>query len=53
MDWIDNHLPSGYPVFVVWQRVEKDSQWVMKSRVVVNIRYLNKMTIPDIYPMPL
>jgi transposase InsO family protein len=53
MDWTDNHSPSGYPVFVVWRRVEKNGQWIMKSRVVVDIRHLNKMTTPDIYPMPL
>ena len=44
MQWSDQATPFGFPVFVV----KKDG----KSRVVVDIRGLNKITVPDAYPLP-
>ena len=52
MQWASNHSPSGYPVFVAWRTQYKDGNAVKKGRVVVDIRNLNKITVPDIYPTP-
>ena len=51
MSWIPpgSPTPFGFPVFVVW----KDVNGKRKGRVVVDIRGLNKVTVPDAYPMPL
>lgn len=52
MQWASNHSPRGYPVFVAWRTQYKDGNAVKKGRVVVDIRNLNKITVPDIYPTP-
>jgi hypothetical protein len=46
MDWANNHSPSGYPVFVAWRTT-------YKGRVDVDMRNLNKISVPDIYPIPM
>ena len=38
----------GYPVFIVWKPV----YGVLKGRMVVDIRGLNQLVTPDVYPMP-
>ncbi|KAJ9405571.1 hypothetical protein DTO045G8_6601 [Paecilomyces variotii] len=53
MQWATNHTPTGHPVFVVWRDVVKNGKIIKKPRVVVDIRGLNKITEPDIYPIPL
>jgi hypothetical protein len=50
MDWANNHSPSGYPVFVAWRTTYEDGVPVRKGRVVVDVRNLNKISVPDIYP---
>jgi hypothetical protein len=43
----------GFPVFVVWWWVTNNNgEPKFKSRVVVNLYGLNKITIPDSYPLP-
>lgn len=49
MEWTSTATPFTFPCFVVW----KDTADGPKGRVVVDIRALNKITIPDAYPMPL
>lgn len=55
MSWSKEPSPFAFPVFVVYKTVyvgpEKIPQ--RKGRVVVDIRGLNKITIPDNYPLPL
>jgi hypothetical protein len=53
MEWTRKPTPFGFPVFVVWKTVIKQGVPVRKSRVVVDIRGLNKITLPDAYPLPL
>jgi hypothetical protein len=48
----EHHSPSGYPVFVAWRNQYKDGKAIRKGRIVVDIRNLNKITVPDIYPTP-
>ncbi|PFH55169.1 hypothetical protein XA68_10520 [Ophiocordyceps unilateralis] len=45
MEWTTEASPFASPVFVVWR---KD-----KPRVVVDLRALNSVAIPDAYPMPI
>lgn len=40
--------PFGWPVFVVW----KGSGPTRKGRVVVDVRGLNAISVPDVYPLP-
>ena len=43
----------SYPVFVVWRTIMKeDGSNTRKARVVVDICGLNKITMPDSYPLP-
>ena len=49
MDWTTTSTPFSFPCFVVW----KDTADGPKGRVVIDIRALNKITIPDAYPVPL
>ena len=49
MEWTSTATPFTFPCFVVW----KDTADGPKGRVVVDIRALNKITIPDAYPVPL
>jgi Reverse transcriptase (RNA-dependent DNA polymerase) len=53
MEGAKNHSPSGYPVFVAWRTVYEDGKPDRKGRVVVDIRDLNKISVPDIYPTPI
>jgi len=41
----DGVTPSGWPVFVVWQKG--------KGRVVVDLRGLNDQVVKDSYPLPM
>jgi hypothetical protein len=53
MSYATGHTPSAYPVFVVWRSVpQPDGTTLRKARVVVDIRGLNKITVPDVYPIP-
>ena len=44
------HNPFSFPLFVVWKANAKNKR---KSRVVIDIRKLNEMMLPDSYPLPL
>ena len=48
-EWVHQPTPFGSPVFVAYRTVNG----VRKARMVVDLRALNKATIPDAYPMPL
>ncbi|SCO14500.1 related to TY3B-TY3B protein [Fusarium fujikuroi] len=48
MEWVTKPTPFAAPVFVVWRIVDGKP----KGRAVVNLRALNKVTIPDSYPLP-
>jgi hypothetical protein len=50
MSWSTTSTPFSYPVFVVWKTLPSGEH---KSRAVVNIRGLNQIAQPDIYPLPL
>ena len=46
--WISTVTPFSFPSFVVWTNVNG----IPKKRMVIDIRALNKITIPDIYLVP-
>ena len=48
IEWTSSATPFSFPCFVVW----KDTPTGRKGRVVVDIRVLNKITMPDAYPVP-
>ena len=48
--WTKGSTPFSYPVFVVWKALPNGNR---KGRVVVDIRELNRLTLPDAYPLPL
>ena len=48
MEWTSTATPFSFPCFVIW----KDTPQGPKGRVVVDIRALNKITVPDAYPVP-
>ena len=48
LEWSTEPTPFSYPCFVVWKEVNG----IRKGRVVVDIRTLNKITVPDVYPVP-
>ena len=50
MEWTTEATPFTYPCFVLWK---KGGNGERKGRVVVDIRALNKITLPDAYPVPL
>ena len=50
MVWTNTSTPFSYPVFVVWKAQPSGER---KGRVVVDIRGLNAITQPDVYPLPL
>ncbi|KHE80799.1 hypothetical protein GE21DRAFT_1170497, partial [Neurospora crassa] len=41
--------PFAHPVFIVWRIVHSKP----KARVVIDLRSLNKVTMPNNYPLPL
>ena len=49
MEWTTTATPFSFPCFVVWKNVPGGER---KGRVVVDIRALNKITMPDAYPVP-
>jgi hypothetical protein len=49
MVWATRATPFAHPVFVVWRMV----RGAVKGRVVIDLRGLNRVTIPDNYPLPL
>ena len=49
MEWTKESTPFTYPCFVVWKDLGNNQR---KGRVVVDIRALNKITMPDAYPVP-
>ncbi len=48
MSWSYQLTPFSLPCFVIWRCMLDRSQ---KGRAVVDIRTLNKITLPDTYPM--
>lgn len=48
MEWTTTSTPFTYPCFVVWRTVDGQQ----KARIVVDIRALIKITMPDTYPFP-
>ena len=48
LKWSTEATPFSYPCFVVWKEVNG----IKKGRVVVDIRTLNKITVPNVYPVP-
>lgn len=48
LEWASTSTPFTYPCFVVWRETPKGR----KGRVVVDIWALNKITMPDAYPVP-
>ena len=50
LDWTSQSTPFSFPVFVVWKTLPDGSR---KGRPVIDIRGLNAVTLPDVYPLPL
>jgi len=50
MSWTTKGTPFSYPVFVVW-KIQPNGE--RRGRVVVDIRPLNRIAQPDVYPLPL
>ncbi len=48
-EWTKTSTPFTFSCFVVWRTMPDGSR---KGRVVVDIRALNKITMPDAYPVP-
>lgn len=48
LSWTQGSTPFSYPVFCVWKTINGER----KGRVVVDIRGLNAITQPDVYPLP-
>jgi hypothetical protein len=49
MEWVHEASTFAHPVFVVWRKVHGED----KGRAVVDLRQLNKVAVPDSYPLPL
>lgn len=49
LSWPNGVCPITIPVFVVWRKVHDEP----RSRVVADLRPVNKWSIPDNYPLPL
>ncbi|KAM4055579.1 chromatin organization modifier domain-containing protein [Hirsutella rhossiliensis] len=49
MEYVHGPTPFAAPVFVVWRTARGET----KGRVVIDLRALNKVTMPDSYPLPL
>ena len=50
LEYTAQPTPFSYPVFVVWRNIPDGSR---KGRAVVDIRGLNDLILPDVYPVPL
>lgn len=50
MDWTNISTSFSYPCFVVWRTL---SDGTKKGRVVVDVRGLNAISLPDVYALPL
>lgn len=50
MEWNTEVTPFLYPCFLVWRVLPNGTK---KERVVMDIRALNRITIPDAYPLPM
>ncbi|KAI0996230.1 hypothetical protein K3495_g11949, partial [Podosphaera aphanis] len=51
--WTQASTPFSFPCFVIWKHVTKpDGSNERKGRVVIDIRALNQITLPDAYPIP-
>lgn len=50
LEFTTEHTLFSFPVFVVWKA---NAEGKRKGRVVVDIRKLNEMVLPDLYPLPL
>lgn len=48
-EWVDEPTPFAHAIFVVWRTVHGKE----KGRVVVDLRPLNRVAVPDNYPLPL
>lgn len=48
MEWTSTATPFSFPCFIVW----KETAQGPKGRVVIDIGALNKITVPDVYPVP-
>ncbi|RDL33672.1 uncharacterized protein BP5553_08040 [Venustampulla echinocandica] len=48
--WTSESTPFTFPCFVVWKK--SDAATPRKGRVVIDIRALNHITMPDAYPIP-
>ena len=49
LSWISEHISFSFLCFVIWKTTPEGSR---KGCVVVNIQALNKITMPDTYPIP-
>ena len=50
LGWTSGSTPFSFPVFVMWKTLPDGSR---KGRPVIDIRGLNAVTLPDVYPLPL
>ena len=50
LEYTSQATPFSYPVFVVWKTLPDGTR---KGRAVVDIRGLNDLIVPDVYPVPL
>lgn len=56
MSFLTEPTPIACPVFIVWKNdiiiVKKVKETKQKGRPVVDLRPLNKVVVPDVYPLP-
>lgn len=53
LHWTQKATPFSFPSFVIWKHVTReDGSREKKGRVVIHIRALNHITLPDAYPIP-
>jgi len=56
LEYTELPTPFAFPVFVVWKDVpdpERPGETIRKPRAVVDIRGLNRISVPDSYQIPL
>lgn len=53
VDWFSQSTSFEFSVFVVWRTIVIDENFVRKSRVIVDIRSLNKISIKDSHSLSL